>query len=288
MKLLVTGGTGSLGSALVERALTFADEVIVYSRDELKQSEMAARMDGVRFILGDVRDPDRLLHAMRSCDVVVHTAAMKRVPECEANPCEAVETNVNGSRNVARVASRLGISCLAISTDKAVAPMSTYGVTKYLADRLFLEAGHSVFRCGNIFASRGSVVPLFASQRAAGVVTITDPAMTRYSITVDEAVTAIITAMNGPAGLTYVPKMASYRIGDVAEAVAPECAVTVSGTRPGERLHECLITETEAPEACLHDGMYVIGPGHGDGRVTALYSDQNEAWLTVDAIRAML
>lgn len=290
--LLVTGGTGSFGSAFIDRALPFVDGITVYSRDELKQYEMAARLhtDRVRFVIGDIRDKARLAEAMCGCDTVIHAAAMKQVPTCEANPTEAVNTNVDGSLNVAAVAAAFGCKVVALSTDKAAMPANLYGMTKALCDRVFLSMGCAVVRCGNIFGSRGSVVPLFAEQRKTGVVTVTDKRMTRYSITLEDAVAVVARAMRDDAGgQMYVPKMRSYRILDVAEAVAPGCAIKEIGARAGERLHECLVTEAEAADARDLGDCYIIGAGRGDGTVTAQYSNDNAAgWLTVDDIRGML
>lgn len=288
--LLVTGGTGTFGTAFIDRALAFVDTITVYSRDELKQSEMAAglRSDRVRFVLGDIRDRDRLRSAMRECDTVIHAAALKQVPACEDNPAEAIATNVLGSCNVASVASELGCAVVALSTDKAANPLGVYGSSKFLGDRMFLAAGFAVVRCGNIFGSRGSIVPLFQKQRETGVITVTDRRMTRYSITVDGAVAAVARAMRDAGGRIYVPKMQSYRIVDVAEAVAPGCEIREIGIRLGERLHECLITETEAADTRAGDGCYIIEPGHGDGTVPALYSNENTEWMTVAEIRGLL
>ena len=288
--LLVTGGTGSFGSAFIERALPFVDTITVYSRDELKQSEMAARLktDRVRFVLGDIRDRTRLAYAMRGCETVVHAAAMKQVPACEANAPEAVSTNIDGSRNVATVAAELGSYVVALSTDKATTPSNLYGATKLVSERLFLSAGFAAVRCGNIFGSRGSVVPLFMEQRKTGLVTVTDGRMTRYSITLDEAVAAVAQATRDERGAgIYVPKMPSYRILDLVEAIAPGCEVRETGSRAGERLHECLLTEAEAPFATDCGSYYLIGD-KGDGACGPLYSNTNDHWLTVDEIRGML
>ena len=286
---MVTGGTGSFGSVFVKRALSFVDAITVYSRDEFKQGELAVELgsDRVRFVIGDVRDRDRLSRAAEGCDTIIHAAAMKQVPACDTNPTEAVAINVDGSRNVVSVATERKCRAVVLSTDKAALPTTLYGATKLIADRLFLAAGFPVVRCGNIFASRGSVVPLFASQRDTGSVTVTDMRMTRYSITVDGAVDIVAKAMREGGACIYVPKMPSYRIGDVIEAIAPGCAVNEIGARAGERLHECLITDAEA--SCTHEytDHYIIDPALVclGGIARGLYSDQNTRWLTVADIR---
>lgn len=288
--LLITGGTGSFGSVFVERVLPHVGSVTVYSRDEFKQSEMAARLDSdrLRFVIGDIRDLSRLDAAMAGIDLVVHAAAMKQVPTCEANPTEAIDTNVIGSRNVIAAAGLRGCRVLALSTDKAVVPANVYGASKMLCDRLFLSAGYPVIRCGNLFGSRGSVIPIFQRQRSSGVITITDCRMTRYSILPETAVGFVIRVLmdtEGP-GL-YIPKMPSYRLTDVAEAVAPGCEIREIGARAGEQIHECLLTEAEAPFASDWGTYYMVGP-RGDGTCAALYSDRNTDWLTVEDIRGML
>ena len=257
MRLLVTGGTGSFGSAFTAHMLSRGHRVTVFSRDELKQAEMAVRLPGADYVLGDIRDLDRLSYALAGHHAVVHAAAMKRMPECEANPAEAIATNVKGSRNVVSAASRAGCNALALSTDKAASPDNVYGATKLLTERMFLEAGFGVVRCGNIWGSRGSIVPLLREQAKRGRVTVTDPRMTRYSITLPEAVRFVETVLSYR-GL-HIPAMATYRIMDLVEALAPGCAIDYIGMRPGERLHEQLITADEAPRAYNVGGRYVIG-----------------------------
>lgn len=287
-RVLLTGGTGSFGTAFVEQMLPHFESITVYSRDELKQFEMAARFDErLKFVIGDIRDRTQLARAMRDCDSVVHAAAMKQVPACEAHPTEAIDTNVTGSRNVAEVAQALGCHVVALSTDKAVAPTNVYGATKLISDRLFLHAGFTVVRCGNIFGSRGSVVPLFAKQRETGVVTVTDKRMTRYSIDPTDAVGLVYRALwNGIGGRIYIPKMPSYRLTDVAEAIAPGCQVQEIGIRPGEQLHECLISPLEAEHAWDVGDHYILDPQLTDRSMRALYSNENDRWMTVDDIRA--
>jgi UDP-N-acetylglucosamine 4,6-dehydratase/5-epimerase len=298
MRLFVTGGTGSFGSAFTEHMLSRGHRVTVFSRDELKQAEMAARLPGADYVLGDIRDTARLCQVMWGHDAIIHAAAMKRVPECEANPAECIATNVIGSRNVVLAASRAGCNAVALSTDKAASPDNVYGATKLLTERMFLEAGFGVVRCGNIWGSRGSIVPLLREQAKTGRVTVTDPHMTRYSITLDTAVRFVEAALFYR-GL-HIPVMPTYRIMDLVEALAPGCDVGYIGIRPGERLHEQLITEDEAPRAYCADGRYVIGSepcgirniysndGVGFERCPgALSSDHSTNWLSVEQMRAM-
>lgn len=297
LNILVTGGTGSFGRAFCERIIDHAASITVYSRDEFKQSEMAAALesDRLRFIVGDIRDLARLTDAMEGIDVVVHAAAMKQVPTCEENPTEAIQSNVIGSCNVIAAAIAAEVSCVvALSTDKAASPTNTYGATKMLADRLFLSApkGRTRFcivRCGNIFGSRGSVVPLFIEQARRGApITLTDASMTRYSImpaqAIDMVVTAILTAQGGE---MFIPKMPCYVLADVVNALAPRCEVREIGPRAGERPHECLITEAEASDARDMGTHWIVQRGHGDGSVQATYSNRYNDWLTPEAIRIM-
>jgi UDP-N-acetylglucosamine 4,6-dehydratase len=276
--VLVTGGTGSFGRRFLRHLL---DELrprrlIVFSRDELKQQEMrnaGFTAPNLRYFIGDVRDVDRLRRAMHGVDVVVHAAALKQVPACEYNPIEAVLTNVNGARNVIDAALDRGVGrVLALSTDKAVNPINLYGATKLVAEKLFVQAnaysgeGPTQFACvryGNVVGSRGSVVPLFVEQRARGRVTVTDPAMTRFWITLDQAVAFVVRSierMRG--GEIFVPKIPSTGILDVVAAVAPGCEVDTIGIRPGEKLHEVLVSEDESRQAVELDDCYVIEPSH--------------------------
>ena len=298
MNILITGGTGSFGQAFCQTTLDRTHTITVYSRDEFKQGEMAASFGNdprLRFVVGDVRDLSRLKAAMRGIDVVVHAAAMKQVPACEENPIEAINSNIGGSYNVVCAATAEKIPLVvALSTDKAARPTNVYGATKLIAERLFLSLPEGptagcVVRCGNIFGSRGSVVPLFQAQAAAGAeITITDSKMTRYSITPDEAVGMVLTAIReGRNGEMFVPKMPSYHLTDVAAALAPDCTVREIGARAGEQLHECLITDNEAPDARDAGTYWIVERGHGDGTVVAEHSDYNDYWLTPAAIRMM-
>lgn len=260
--VLVTGGTGSFGKAFIKKLLTdHAPKAIrVYSRDELKQWEMEKEFNSdprLRFLIGDVRDGDRLRRATEGVDFLVHAAALKHVPACEYNPQEAIKTNVMGAINVINAALDNNIThVIALSTDKAASPVNTYGATKLCSDRLFIQSNSyrgasrdtkfSVVRYGNVMGSRGSVIPLFKVQQARGFITITDPRMTRFWITLPQAVDFVISGfsmMEG--GELFVPKIPSMKLTDLAEVVAPGIKHKITGIRPGEKLHEALITEEE-------------------------------------------
>jgi UDP-N-acetylglucosamine 4,6-dehydratase (inverting) len=273
--ILVTGGTGSFGQKFVRIALTehSPTAIRIYSRDELKQVRMKAWFndDRLRFLIGDVRDKLRLFRALNGVDLVVHAAALKQVPVAEYNPLEAVKTNIDGSSNVVDAAIDNGVhKVLALSTDKAAHPVNLYGATKLVAEKLFVQANayagprttrFSVVRYGNVVASRGSVLPLFQQQAKSGTLTITDPRMTRFWITQEQAVRFILKSielMRG--GEIFVPRIPTIQITDLAKVVAPEGRVSVTGIRPGEKLHEVLITEEEAPRTREHDEYFVIGP----------------------------
>lgn len=272
--VLLTGGTGSFGRKFTEIMLRDykPKKLIIFSRDELKQHEM--RTNGfdhpsLRYFIGDVRDADRLRRATKGVDVIVHAAALKQVGACEYNPNEAVLTNVMGARNIIEAALDNNVkTVLALSTDKAVCPINLYGATKLVAEKLFVQAnayagaGPTRFSCiryGNVVGSRGSVVPLFLEQRKTGTLTLTDTRMTRFWITLDQGVKAVarcIEEMEG--GEVFVPKIRSMAMTALAKVMAPECKVEVIGIRPGEKLHEVLISEEEALRVVEVDGMYVI------------------------------
>lgn len=274
--ILITGGTGSFGKKFVEVMLRdfHPKRVIVFSRDELKQHEM--KMDGfggasLRYFIGDVRDKERLQRAMDGVDIVIHAAAIKQVPVCEYNPFEAVKTNVYGTQNLINAAIDTGVQkVIALSTDKAVNPVNLYGATKLCAEKIIVQGNSysggrgtqfSCVRYGNVIASRGSVIPVFLKQRKTGTITVTDERMTRFWITLDQAVHVVIhglTQMQG--GEIFVPKVPGMRIMDLARAVAPECEIRFIGIRPGEKLHEVLITEEEGRNTVFYNGMYIIMP----------------------------
>lgn len=277
--VLVTGGTGSFGKKFIQRILeSFPDvkKLIVYSRDELKQFEMQQTMTAeqlvkMRFFIGDVRDGARLKRACEGVDIIIHAAALKQVPTAEYNPMECISTNIFGAENVINAALDCGVqNVVALSTDKAAAPINLYGATKLCSDKLFVAANKikgtrnlkfSVVRYGNVLGSRGSVVPLFLEKRKSGLLPITHTGMTRFNITLDEGVDQVLYAIeNAWGGEIFVPKIPSYRITDVAKAVAPNCKQEVVGIRPGEKLHEEMITETDS--LCTYDcgKYYVIVP----------------------------
>src|SRR5579863_345668 len=276
--VLVTGGTGSFGRKFVELMLRdyHPRRLIVFSRDELKQHDMrASGMDhpSLRYFIGDVRDPQRLERAFSGVTVVVHAAALKQVPACEYNPFEAVQTNIMGARNVIDAAINSNVShILALSTDKAVNPINLYGATKLCAEKMFVQANayagaqqtrFSCARYGNVLGSRGSVLPVFVEQRKQGRITITDPRMTRFWITLEQGVRFVIRCleqMHG--GEIFVPKIPSMRLLDLAETVAPGCKVEYIGIRPGEKLHEVLVSEDESRQTLETEEMYVIQPAH--------------------------
>ncbi len=276
--VLVTGGTGSFGRKFVEIMLRDyrPRKLVILSRDELKQHDMRVAVSdhpSLRWFIGDVRDPQRLLRAFDGIDVVVHAAALKQVPACEYNPFEAIQTNIMGGRNVIDAAIDRGVRrVLALSTDKAVNPINLYGATKLCAEKIFVQANayagarETRFACaryGNVVGSRGSVIPVFLEQRKRGKVTVTDPRMTRFWITLDQGVRFVIRSlerMHG--GEIFVPKIPSMRLTDLAETVAPGCEIEYVGIRPGEKLHEVLVSEDEARNAVEVDDMYVIQPSH--------------------------
>jgi len=276
--ILVTGGTGSFGKKFIK---TILDEykpkkIIVYSRDELKQFEMQQELPddkfpSIRYFIGDVRDYHRLKMAMNDVDIVIHAAALKQVPACEYNPFEAVKTNIIGGQNVIDAAISCGVKkVIALSTDKAAAPINLYGATKLASDKLFIAANNysgkhdikfSVVRYGNVMGSRGSVIPFFQSKAKTGVLPITDERMTRFNIALQEGVDFVLQCLEKMwGGELFVPKIPSYRILDVAEAVAPDCKHKIMGIRPGEKLHEEMITETDALNSVEFENFYVILP----------------------------
>jgi len=281
--ILITGGTGSFGKAFTRTVLARypnIERLVIFSRDELKQFEMAQQFDpseypGLRYFIGDVRDAPRLKRAMEDIDVVVHAAALKQVPAAEYNPFEAVKTNIMGAQNVIESALDVGVrKVVALSTDKAAAPINLYGATKLCSDKLFTAAnnikgkrdiGFSVVRYGNVMGSRGSVIPFFLNRRETGVLPITDPAMTRFNISLQEGVDMVLWALdNAAGGELFVPKIPSYRITDVAEAIGPECEKPVVGIRPGEKIHEEMITASDSYNTVDLGKYFAILPMAGD------------------------
>lgn len=274
--VLITGGTGSFGKKFIEIMLKeyHPAKIIVFSRDELKQHEMRiAGFDdpSLRYFIGDIRDRDRLMRAFKGVDIVIHAAALKQVPACEYNPMEAIKTNILGSENVIDAALDCGVKkVLAISTDKAVNPVNLYGVTKLGAEKLFIQSNayaggretrFSCTRYGNVVGSRGSVVPVFLAQRHTGKLTVTDERMTRFWISLEQGVHFVIRCveqMHG--GEVFIPKIPSMTVKDLGLAMAPECEVIYTGIRPGEKLHEVLVSEDEARSTIEMDDMYVVQP----------------------------
>jgi UDP-N-acetylglucosamine 4,6-dehydratase len=315
--VLVTGGTGSFGKKFISvlQKEYSPERLIVFSRDELKQHEM--RMSGfdqpnMRYFIGDVRDGERLRRAMQSVDVVVHAAALKQVPACEYNPKEAIKTNIMGTSNVIEAALDVGVTkVLALSTDKAVNPVNLYGATKLAAEKLAIQSNAyaggretriSCVRYGNVVGSRGSVVPTFYRLRSSGKLTVTDDRMSRFWITLEQGVRFVIRCieeMHG--GEVFVPKIPSTTIIDLARVIAPEAEIEIIGIRPGEKLHEVLISEDEARSTVELEDMYVVQPAVSpwfgyeweklgshleDGFRYA--SNTNDDWLTPEQIREIV
>jgi UDP-N-acetylglucosamine 4,6-dehydratase (inverting) len=317
--ILITGGTGSFGKKFVETVAKRFPEVkrlVIYSRDELKQFEMSQLYPEkdypfIRFFIGDVRDGDRFRRACEGIDIIVHAAALKQVPAAEYNPMECIKTNIFGAENVIDAALDMGVQhVVALSTDKAAAPINLYGATKLFSDKLFVAAnnfkGHrevrfSVVRYGNVIGSRGSVIPFFLSRRNDGVLPITHPDMTRFNISLEDGVNLVFYALgNAWGGEIFVPRIPSYRILDVAKAIAPDARHEIVGIRPGEKLHEEMITETDAINTIEFKDYFVICPSMPiwqpadlaaafDGKVCEYgfkyNSGTNPDFMTVDQIR---
>ncbi|MBN1280617.1 MAG: UDP-N-acetylglucosamine 4,6-dehydratase (inverting) [Candidatus Thermoplasmatota archaeon] len=313
--ILLTGGTGSFGNKFTEIALSqhSPKAIRVFSRGEKKQYDMEKKFkdDRLRFFIGDVRDKDRLRRAMTDADIVVHAAALKQVPACEYNPIEAVRTNIDGSINVIDAAIDNGIDrVMAISTDKAVHPVNLYGATKMTAEKLFIQGNsyagkvHTKFSCvryGNVIGSRGSVVPLFLEQKKTGTLTITDEQMTRFWITLEQGVNFVINCIGRmKGGEIFIPKIPSMKITELATAIAPRAKRKIIGIRPGEKIHEVLLTDEEATHAREFSDSFVIEPEHAfwstrhpiGGKplpVPFRYtSDENKQWLTKQQLMAII
>ncbi len=314
--ILLTGGTGSFGKHFCKVMLEkyHPKTIRIYSRDELKQHEMRQIFgeDIIRYFIGDVRDASRLKRAMEGADLVIHAAALKQVPSCEYNPFEAIKTNIYGAENIINAAIDTGVQkVVALSTDKAVNPANLYGATKLCAEKIFIQ-GNSYsglrgtrfccVRYGNVIGSRGSVIPLFSKQKKTGKITITDDRMTRFWITLDQAVELVITALQiALGGEIFVPKIPSMRITDLATAVAPDCDIEIIGTRPGEKLHESLITEEEGRNTISYNGMYIILPNytwwekrHNYKEAKKLADDfiyssnRNDEWVSIEDMKILL
>lgn len=317
--VLITGGTGSFGKKFVETIFSRYPEVrrvVVYSRDELKQFEMAqkyseSKYPGIRYFIGDVRDGERLKRACEGVEVIIHAAALKQVPTAEYNPMECIKTNVFGAENVINAALSCGVqSVVALSTDKAAAPINLYGATKLCSDKLFIAANNikgartlkfSVVRYGNVMGSRGSVIPFFMEKRKTGIIPITDERMTRFNISLEAGVDMVLFALgNHWGGELWVPKIPSYRILDLAESIAPECKVANVGIRPGEKIHEEMITEADSFSTVDIGKYYAILPQvpvwnreefmkHFNAKSVApgfrYSSGENTEWETVETLR---
>lgn len=320
--ILITGGTGSFGKAFVKTVLNRYPDIkrlVIFSRDELKQFEMAqvfpeAKHKAIRYFIGDVRDPDRLRRAMEGIDTVIHAAALKQVPAAEYNPFECIKTNILGAQNVIEACLDNGVRrVVALSTDKAAAPINLYGATKLCSDKLFTAAnnikGHrdlrfSVVRYGNVMGSRGSVIPFFVEKRKTGVLPITDPEMTRFNISLQEGVDMVLWALeNAQGGEIFVPKIPSYRITDVAKAIGPDCEHPVIGIRPGEKIHEEMITASDSFNTVDLGRYFAILPSAGTHTVKsyaenfggnpvpagyAYNSGSNPDFLSVEQLRCLI
>lgn len=320
--LLITGGTGSLGKALTRHILSKSPSIkrlVIFSRDEQKQFQMAQEFSNeqfpqVRFFIGDVRDKERLIRAFKGIDYVIHAAAMKHVPIAEYNPDECVKTNIDGARNVIDACLDTGVErVVALSTDKAAAPVNLYGATKLASDKLFVAANNivgwnpikfSVVRYGNVMGSNGSVMPFFLKKRSEGVLPITDPAMTRFNISLQGGVDMVMHALEHAwGGEIFVPKIPSYKITDVAEAIGPECEKPVVGIRPGEKIHEEMITDSDSFYTWDLGKYYTILPAthrwkleeyvkHFNAEQVApgfkYNSGENTEWETVESLRSLI
>ncbi len=321
-RILITGGTGSFGKKFTEMVLKRYPDVkrlVIFSRDELKQFEMSQlypKKDypNLRFFIGDVRDESRLKRATENIDIIIHAAALKHVPIAEYNPFECIQTNVLGAQNVVNAALDCGVkTVVALSTDKAAAPINLYGATKLCSDKLFIAANNikgsrdlrfSVVRYGNVLGSRGSVVPFFLGERHKGVIPVTNMEMTRFNITLEEGVEMVLYALeNAWGGELFVPKIPSYNIQKLVEAIAPTCKVDVIGIRPGEKLHEEMITETDSLNTYDCGKYFVILPTlpqwDSNKWISTFQakkvvmgfkynSGENSDWLSVDQLRSLI
>jgi len=317
--ILITGGTGSFGQKCVEIILKrySPGKLIIFSRDELKQFEMAQRFPesenhSIRFFIGDVRERNRLYRAFAGVDIIIHAAALKQVPAAEYNPFEAIKTNVIGAQNVIDAAIDCGVKkVIALSTDKAANPINLYGASKLCSDKLFIagnnyvgkeETRFSVVRYGNVVDSRGSVIPLFRKMRKTGVLPVTDPRMTRFWITIEHGVKFVLQRLEQMrGGEIFIPKLPSMNIMDLAGAIGPECKTKIIGIRPGEKLHEVMVTKDDARNTVEFDKYYVVKPNFSffdnsyyDEHSKSVREDfeynsgTNTEWLSVDELREMV
>ncbi len=320
--ILITGGTGSLGKALTGHILSRHPEIkklIIFSRDEQKQFQMAqeypeSKYPQMRYFIGDVRDFERLKRALRSVDYVIHAAAMKHVPIAEYNPMECVKTNILGAENIINACLETDVErVVALSTDKACAPINLYGATKLASDKLFVAANNitgwnpirfSVVRYGNVMGSNGSVIPFFINKKKEGVIPITDPIMTRFNISLQGGVDMVMHALEYAwGGEIFIPKIPSYHILEVAKAIAPECEIKIVGIRPGEKVHEEMITESDSFLTYDLGKYYTILPSTHKWKIEDFITQfnaqkvpagfkytslQNTEWETVESLRALI
>ncbi|MDD8058639.1 UDP-N-acetylglucosamine 4,6-dehydratase (inverting) [Shewanella metallivivens] len=321
--VLITGGTGSFGKQFIETILEQypkVKKIIIYSRDELKQFEIRQKYSHklypqLRFFIGDVRDQNRLIQACEGVDAIIHAAAIKQVDTAEYNPTECIRTNIDGAENVIQAALKCGVkNVVALSTDKACAPINLYGATKLVSDKLFAAANNikgsknirfSVVRYGNVMGSRGSVIPFFIKKKNEGILPITHENMTRFNISLQDGVNMVLYALeNHLGGEIFVPKIPSYRILDIAKAVAPECKIKIVGVRPGEKLHEEMITDTDSlntidlgryyailPSVCFMNNEEDFIKHHNAIKVPFGFkynSETNTEWETVESLRALI
>lgn len=320
--VLITGGTGSFGKAFAKMLLSrYPDlkRLVIFSRDELKQFEMSQEFDSkkypaLRYFIGDIRDGDRLRRAMEGIDTVIHAAALKQVPAAEYNPFECIKTNILGAQNLIEACLDSSVrDVVALSTDKAAAPINLYGATKLCSDKLFTAANNirgnrdlrfSVVRYGNVMGSRGSVIPFFIERRETGVLPITDSEMTRFNISLQDGVEMVVWALeNARGGEIFVPKIPSYRITDVAKAIGPECEYPIVGIRPGEKIHEEMITQSDSFNTVDLGRYFAILPSAGEytpeayakemgGKQVnpgfAYNSGTNDHFLTVEELRSLM
>lgn len=318
-RILITGGTGSFGKKYTEIILKKykPKKLIIFSRDELKQFEMAQIFsekdyDCIRYFIGDIRDKERLHRALRDVDYVIHAAALKQIPSAEYNPFEAVKTNILGAQNLINVAIDQGVKkVIALSTDKAANPLNLYGATKLCSDKLFIsgnayvgrnETNFSVVRYGNVIGSRGSVIPFFLKQRETGVLPITDTRMTRFWITLEQGVEFVLKCLERMVGgELFVPKIPSMKIVDLAKAICPECELKPVGIRPGEKLHEIMISSDDARSTVEYEDHYVVKPAfkyfsrrfcdNGCQPVPEGFnysSDSNTWWLGIEELKEII
>lgn len=320
--ILITGGTGSFGKAFTQIVLAKWPRIkrlVIYSRDEQKQFQMAqdypdSEYPMIRFFIGDIRDYDRLRRALKGIDYVIHAAAMKHVPIAEYNPMECIKTNIIGAENIINACLETGVqNVVALSTDKAAAPINLYGATKLASDKLFVAANNikganpikfSVVRYGNVMGSNGSVIPFFLKKKATGVLPITDPTMTRFNITLTEGVEMVLHALESAwGGEILVPKIPSYKITDVAQAIGPDCEQRIVGIRPGEKIHEEMITSSDSFSTYDLGKYYTILPQSPNFKVDDFIktfnavkvplgfrynSGENDQWVSVEEIRELI